>query len=90
MESYVVKATADVGLPAIGPELAECLDRLTYEFDECGAHPVHVTVRGDALGLVVAVGCVARDRTDASVEVLELFAAALGGAGLAFGDVRLA
>jgi hypothetical protein len=90
MESYLVKAVADVGLPAIGPELASCLDRVTSGLGSCGGDPVQVAVRGDALGLVVEIGCIARDRTDASVEVLEMFSAALGDAGLRFGDVRLA
>jgi hypothetical protein len=90
MESYLVRATADVGLPAVGPELAVALDLLTAELDSCGAAPVQVAVRGDALGIVVAVGCVARDRTDANVEALEWFTAALGGTGLDFNDVRLA
>jgi hypothetical protein len=90
MESYLVRATADVGLPAVGPELAACLDRLTAELGWCGAGPVQVAVRGDALGVVVAVACLARDRTDASAEVLELVTAALGGTGFDFTDVRLA
>jgi len=51
---------------------------------------VQVAVRGDALGIVVAVGCMASDRTDANVEALEWFTAALGGTGLDFNDVRLA
>jgi len=90
MESYVVRATADVGLPAVGPELAVCLDRLTAELGWWGAEPVQVAVRGDALGVVVAVGCLASDPADASVEALELFTAALDGSGLDFADVRLA
>ena len=90
MDSYLVKTTADVGLPAIGPELTRCLDRVARQLDGCGAESVQVAVRGDAQGLVVAVGCVASDRTFASIEALEMLAAALGGAGLDYADIRLA